>query len=136
MDWNSFFDNFFKHTPGWFFIIAAIIILIGLTFITAFISLGFKRYSEALGKENNLIKLKDQVYQLKSKKEHHENVSSKLLTVIENSRLFINSINDNRGNHLDFSSVIQRIIESLAADVKTKPGEKHRSGFWLPDDKD
>lgn len=131
---DSFFQNFFTYTPSWFFIIASIIILLGLASAAWWIVMGARRFAKSLGKESKLIELQKENYQLKSETEYHENVSSKLETVIENSRLFINSINDSRGEQLDFSSVIQRIIESLAADVKTKPGEKHRCGFWLPSD--
>lgn len=132
---NNFFNELFSHTPNWFFTLSSIIILIGLTIATFFLVLGFWRFSNSLGKESTLINLKDEIYQLKSSLEYYKNFSSKLLTVIENSRLFIHSINDNKLERIDVPFHIQRIVESLASDVKTKPGEKHRCGFWMPDDK-
>lgn len=133
MSLDGFFTNLFSRTPGWFFVCASIIILIALAGAAYWIVLSAKKFSDSLGKESTLIELKDKVNQLNREKEYHENVSSKLLTVIENTRLFLNSINENRGQLANYSYVIQRIVETLAYDVKTKSGEKHRCGFWIPD---
>lgn len=125
-------EEFFTHMPDWFFVISALILLAAIGGSAWWIILGAKRFSDSLGKEQRLYELQENLHKLAFSNEYHKGVSLKLLTVIDNSRHFINSIKN--GNHdKNVGLNVQRIVESLAADVKTNPGEKHRSGFWIVD---
>lgn len=128
---DAFFEGLFTRTPSWFFIISAIIILIGLLFGTTWIVLGTRTLAKSLGKEDKLFDLQERVHTLSNENEYNKNISLKLQTVLNNSRLFINTINSNNIDEGAIYMNIQRIIESLAADVKTNGGEKHRCGFWM-----
>ena len=129
---NVFIKELFAHMPDWFFGSSALIILVLMCLCAWWILLGAKRFSDSLGKEQRLYDLQDKLHKLEFSNEFHKGVSLKLLTVINNSRHFINSVNN--GNHeTNVGLNVQRIVESLAADVKTNPGEKHRSGFWVVD---
>lgn len=131
---GAFFDGFFTEMPSWFFFIASIIILIGLSAATLWIALGTRRFADSLGKEKRLYDLQEQVHKLSNENEYNKNVSLKLLNVIDNSRLFLNTINGEDFSGYNIPLNIQRIIEGLAADVKTRAGEKHRAGFWVEDE--
>lgn len=128
---EDFFKGLFTHTPGWFFIISSIIILIAIGASAWWIILGAKRFSDSLGKEERLYNLQEQVYKLKSDNKQKKDISLKLLTVLNNSRLFINTINSDNFPESPIYMYIQRVVEGLVADIKTKAGERHRCGFWL-----
>lgn len=133
---DTFLELLFHKMPNWFFYISAVILLITIGAAAWWIVVGAKRFSKSLGAETKLYQLQEKLHSLDSESKHTERISLKLLTVIDNSRQFINSITNGKSSenpHLN----IQRVIEGLAADVKTKAGERNRSGFWMaiPDTK-
>src|SRR5690625_3728684 len=128
---NAFFEGLFTRMPGWFFGTISIIVIIGFIVATYWLVLGTRNFSKSMKKEKLLYDLQEKVHILESKNEYNENVALKLLTVIDNSRIFINSIEDIGFNGQNINMHIQRVVEGLAADVKTRTGEKHRCGFWL-----
>lgn len=127
---ESFFEGFFTRMPSWFFIVGAIIILIGLAAAAWWIVSGARSFSKSLGKEKKLYKLQEELHKKDNEIKYENGISLTLLNVVDNSRLFLKSIiNLDEGESVALS--LQRIIESLSSDIKTNPGDKHRCGFWI-----
>jgi putative methionine-R-sulfoxide reductase with GAF domain len=128
--------------PPWFFEACAIALILALCISLWWITLGAKRFSQAMGRENKLIKLQDDLRKTKDQNLEYQGTASQVTTAIVNSQSFIDSLNhiygleDPRDIRIKSVDLIQRIIEALASDVKSKPGDKHRCGLWVLDDDD
>jgi putative methionine-R-sulfoxide reductase with GAF domain len=124
-----------EKQPSWFFNVASVIMLVILIILGYWIFLGAKRYADAVGKENTLISLQQQLSDQKEITALYRNTSSQLASVVQNARIFINSLNEYRNDsdaRLDKAHfLIQRIVEALASDIKSNGGERHRCGLWF-----
>jgi hypothetical protein len=134
---GSFWKELFARLPDAFYPVAALILLLIMIAVLWWVSIGAKRFSESMGRENRLITLQDEM--IKEKKENQDNADTALQVsrALENARMYINSLNNLRMSadpttaELRSKQLIQRIVESLASDVKFRPGERHRCGLWL-----
>lgn len=130
---TTFLEVLLKEMPSWFYVTLSLILLIAFIAVAAWIVMGAKRFADSLGKERKLYKLQEEVHELEKENSYNKNLALKLETVIDKSRLFLNTINDDDFDKEQIANYVQRIIESLTADVKTNAGEKHRCGFWMFD---
>lgn len=116
--------------PTWFFHVSSVILTFILIVVAIWVFKGAKRYYLAVDKENRIVSLLEEKNALQQENKSHKAITEQMSVVLENSITFINALN----NYDQSSSVfenIQSIIESLATDIKTVVGERHRCGFWL-----
>jgi putative methionine-R-sulfoxide reductase with GAF domain len=118
--------------PTWFFNTAAIFLLAILVVFLYWAYRGAKNYAEAVNKENKLTRLLEERNSLQQEKLLHKAITEQMSVVLENSTNFIKALNNYDVNNT--SNQIQTIIESLATDIKTVVGERHRCGFWVNTD--
>lgn len=123
----------FNKLPNWAFVIASIVLIVLLIGISVLVWIAVKRYAEAVGRENKVIQLQEDLAIQKESANIQRNATSQLQSVIMNARSYVNSLNRTRHqtDTPDFSSFVQRIIEAIASDVKAHGGERHRCGLWL-----
>ncbi|WJQ07672.1 hypothetical protein QT235_03180 [Geobacillus stearothermophilus] len=126
-----------EKQPDWFFNVSSLILLAILIIIGGWAFIGAKRLADSVNKENKLISLQKQVSDQKDMINTYENTASQLATVVQNARLFINSLNELRNTTNpqaeEANFLIQRIIEALASDIKSNGRERHRCGLWFED---
>lgn len=124
--------EWFKRLPDWAFVASSVIFLILLGIITYFISLATKKYADAVGQENRIITLQEENKNIFLENQVYSSSTAQLQTVLMNSRTFVNSLNRlSTTENPPYDSLIQRVIEGLASDVKANGGERHRCGFWI-----
>lgn len=140
---GGFWKDIFSYMPPWFFGVAAFIILLALIVILIWISLGARRFADSMNKENRLIELQANVIEVQAKHKEQQDTSLLLKTAVENSKSYIKSLNDLRAmndsqiitNHDQISyncqQFIQRMLDSLSSDIKSRSGERHRCGLWF-----
>jgi putative methionine-R-sulfoxide reductase with GAF domain len=101
---------------------------------------GARRFWQTIGKEDKLIKLQEEIIDVKEKNQHNEDIASQVCTVIANAKNFLVSLNglrklENPDEVLQPADyLIQRVVEALSSDVKSSPGEQHRCGLWLDEE--
>lgn len=119
--------------PSWFFNISALILIAILLVILFWVFRGAKKYHDAVGKENRLTELLEERNTLQNESSIQKNISSQLEVVLGNAKSFMDTYNEySKEDKLTKPSpsfLVQSIIESLASDIKTVVGEKHRCGF-------
>jgi hypothetical protein len=127
--------EFIKRMPDWGLMVATVIILILLTGVSVMMWIAVQRYMEAIGRENRIITLQDEVSKQKESAASSINSASQLQNVLMNARSFINTLNNNRTNpeEPDYIAFNQRIVEAIASDIKSYGGERHRCGLWIED---
>lgn len=138
---EGFFKVLMDRLPSWFFVCAAVLTLIGIGGILFWFINAARSYSKAMGKENRLQKLQEEFIFEKEQNKINEGKASQLKSAIINVRPFIFTINHIRSveypsidyKFFELKNLIQRVIDSLASDVKFKPGETHRVGLWIED---
>ncbi|MEE3951667.1 GAF domain-containing protein [Peribacillus frigoritolerans] len=119
--------------PNWFFQASSIVLIAILIIVGIWVFKATKRYAESVDKENRLVTLLSERNDFLNEKESLLAITNQLNVVLENGTSFIKDLN----HYQPPDSVhihIQTIIESMATDIKTVIGEKHRCGFWLADD--
>lgn len=127
----------FIKLPDWFYGIAAVIILVGMAVAIYWVVLGAKKFQTAIGRENRIIELQNELITIKDSLKLHSHLSLQLSTTIANAEAYIRSLNDLRLNTTDheeltFKSInlMQRIVDALSSDVKFQAGDRHRCGLW------
>jgi type II secretory pathway pseudopilin PulG len=135
-------EEVIKNMPGWFYVMASVIILIILIIIAGWTWLGAKRFADGIRKENRLLSLHDELNTQRQQNGKNEGVASQLLTSVENADVLLKSMIDLRVNQYLSSTeylqhiqqqgraLIQRAVDALASDIKFRPGERHRCGYW------
>lgn len=131
---ETIITEWFKIVPEWAVTVISLI-MIGLVFgVAVMVWIAVRRYSVAIGRENRLLTLADQVADLKTNASDYKTKALQFQTVTMNARSFINSLNtmveEKKGNP---TSLVQRIVEAIASDIKASGSERHRCGFWLYD---
>lgn len=127
-----------KNLPSWFFTIAALILLCGMIAAFWWLVQGSKRFSDAIGRENRVIEIQNELVVEKNRTRENVEIANQLMTALENIKPFIESLNQVRTESEDGASVrsqagylVQRVVESLVSEVKHLPGERHRCGLWF-----
>lgn len=128
---------FINDLPPWSVNIGAVIFLLFFSTVLWYFAIGAKRFTDAINKENQLVSLLMENNKLKDENKGITEYFSQYHTALENLEMYIKSINDLRtlnNNKLiqaNSSNLIQKLIESLVADIKNKSGERHRCGLWI-----
>ncbi|MGW8428834.1 GAF domain-containing protein [Peribacillus simplex] len=120
--------------PVWFFQASSVVLLIILIIVAIWVFKGAKRYSDGIDKENRLVGLLDERNILQQEKDTHKAITDQLSVVLENGTNFVKALNEYNSTSTSVNIFIQSIIESMATDIKTVVGERHRCGFWNPDE--
>jgi putative methionine-R-sulfoxide reductase with GAF domain len=123
-----------EKQPSWFFHVSSLVLLIILGIIGYWVFIGAKRYSDAIAKEDKLVTLLEERNLIRQEKESNRAITDQICVVLENSTTFIKALNNFNNEEYHVNNHVQTIIESLATDVKTVIGERHRCGFWLADE--
>lgn len=129
-----------EKIPSWVFSVIGIGI-VGLFFYVSYLlSKGARKISSVLDKENNIKEMQEQIRELENENEYLKGISSQFSTAVENLTTHIKTFDAIRvlsdtpsEARYKLSNLLGRMTDSLAADVKFTPGEKHRCGFWLYD---
>ncbi|MED3792133.1 hypothetical protein P4571_06750 [Niallia alba] len=120
--------------PNWFFTISSLLLIAILVIIAIWVYKGAKNYATSVNKENRLIELLEERNVLQREKDKQAGINEQIAVVLENSSNFINSLNNyNLSDTSNMNQGVQTVIESLATDIKSVVGEKHRCGCWLVD---
>lgn len=124
--------EWFKVVPQWTITTISIILILLIIGISVAVWLGVFKFSQAMGKENTIISLKESVNSLEKQLAFTAVKASQLQTVTMNARSYIISMNSMIGNSDGtYFHLIQRIVEAIASDIKSSGIERHRCGFWL-----
>jgi putative methionine-R-sulfoxide reductase with GAF domain len=125
--------------PPWFFQASSGVLLLILLVFLYWAFKGAKNYAEAVNKENKIVTLLDERNKIQNEQLLLRAITDQLCVVIENGTTFVRALNDYNPFNTDAPSVskhIQSVIESMATDIKTVVGEKHRCGFWVNNDEE
>ncbi|MFB9327015.1 GAF domain-containing protein [Paenibacillus aurantiacus] len=138
---GDFFKELLDKMPGWFFACAAIIFLIGLGGIILWFVLGARRFSAEMGKDTKLQVLQESLSAEKENNRQNIERVSQLNGALAAINPLLDSLNKLRvmdpSQEKMYSAVnlIKRAIDTLANDVKSKAGERHRCGLWIESDR-
>ncbi|PID22470.1 hypothetical protein CSV61_02155 [Sporosarcina sp. P3] len=134
---EHFITQWFLRIPDWVITITSVIFIFIFIIISRTLWLAVKRYSDAIGRENRLISLQDDVGDLRAEINAQRNKALQYQNVTINARSFVNSLNNLVRDQSDgYVFFIQRIVEAIAADIKSSGSERHRCGFWLKEGDD
>jgi hypothetical protein len=141
---DSVLKNVMDKLPGWFFQIAGIILLIAIVIFLWFILFGTKQlsrvFSSILKRDDKIEKLHDELLNEKERSGRFEDTSLQLGAAVRNLRPIIASLNKLRKEESvstiiqEVDQLIQRCLDTLASDLKTKAGGLHRCGLWIKQD--
>lgn len=104
------------------------------------LSKGARQITKVLDKESNIKEMQEQIRTLDTEYKFKNEVSSLYHTALGNVASHIKTLSDIRYNkeerelievHNQIKNLLNRIIDSMAADMKFDPGEMHRCGLWL-----
>ncbi|MFB7034567.1 GAF domain-containing protein [Bacillus altitudinis] len=123
-------------SPPWLHIISSLILIVILLIITYFVFIAAKRYADNVNKENKIISLQSENSKLEKKNSELESINEQFLVVLSNAKnlmqlLHSHGIDTGLIDEQLTEKTIQRVVETLAADIKYTIGEKHRVGFWM-----
>lgn len=137
---EEFWLELLSRLPEWFYSVLAIAILASLAVTAYWFNLGAKRLTEQLGRENRLLGIKEELEHEREQHRLNQAVANQLVTALNNIRSLLGDLNElrrlsdktpNRGMIYDeLTNLLRRAVDMLASDVKFKPGELHRCGFW------
>lgn len=132
---EDFWIAFLGKLPPFVFTIAGILILVGMVVSIVWLMVGAKRVAQAMGREDNVLRLTEQLSQEREHSRHHGELASQAVTALNNIRAHINSLNKLRESQPTYIfELLQRVVEATAADVKHRSGERHRCGLWMERD--
>ncbi|RKD21111.1 hypothetical protein BEP19_15670 [Ammoniphilus oxalaticus] len=137
---SDFWKELFARMPDWLLNTAALVIIAAVIIMLFWFILAARKFSETMGNENRVIQLQDDLIIERKQSQINEDISSQAVTTLQNMKNYISALNDIRFSFTyedpniytyKVTSLIQRLIDGLAADVKLSPGERHRCGVWL-----
>lgn len=127
--------------PSWFYIIAAVIILIALAWFFYITLVSAKKIkdmiSTLLKHDDHTKELQGSVDKLRDELKDKNKSAEQMSTALFNIKPLIETLNnirslDNPEQRMsEAQNLIQRALDSLAADIKTESGGKHRCGLWI-----
>lgn len=126
---DKFLVEMVKNQPDWFYTLSAIIFLLLLIFSAWWVGLGAKRFSDSMGRENKIQQLYEQLNEQKELSRVSQDTALQISTAIENVQYYISSLMRLKNDSEAFSTV-ESIVQAIAAEVKNRPGERHRVGLW------
>lgn len=138
---GDFFKELLGKLPPLFFILASALILLFLAAILGYFLWGAKKFAEGVNKEDKIRSLQENYYLERDNAKKFEGVNAQFSTSMENIRSYIQAYkeiamgSDQINTKIsELENLIQRMIDTLAADVKFNNGEKHRCALWIASD--
>lgn len=127
--------------PEWFFIIVSILFIIAITVGLWYAVLGAKKFQDTMNRESSIIELKDKVSSLEEELFYHKGLSQQLHTSMLSIQQFLLNYNKMKIKEFEIDShnhleVMQRLVDSLASDIKSNTGDRHRCGIWMESEKE
>lgn len=95
-----------------------------------------RRFALSVAREDRLLSLHQQLTDQRDRARVNADQATRLMTVLCNVRDYLGSLNDERQLRNDdrlnaAHSLIQRMVEAVARDVKHEAGESHRCALWV-----
>lgn len=141
---GDMFKEFLEKLYPWHFHVAGAIILAALALFFWYTFIGVNKFTRAVSSilehHDHARKLQEELEQVKVDGSKHKMIADHVSRVIFNLKPFIDSLNEIRTmtqayqRMIESSSLIQRVLDSLTSDMKTKSGEHHRCGIWMIED--
>ncbi|MGG3281959.1 GAF domain-containing protein [Paenibacillus solani] len=127
-----------EKIPSWVFSIIGIGIVALFFYVSFLLSKGARKISSVLDKENNIKDMQEKIRSLEKENERFNGMSSQLSTAMENLTAHISTLDLIRVGSKSsvetrymLTNLLAKMTDSLAADIKFSPGEKHRCGYWI-----
>ncbi|WP_019123132.1 hypothetical protein [Brevibacillus massiliensis] len=90
---SDFWKELFNRLPDWFFSVTAGLILLTLAVVLIWFILGAKRFSDAMGRENRLAILQDEISKERDKSRESSEIASQISRALENAQVYLNQLN-------------------------------------------
>lgn len=134
---ETLIKEWMDRLPDWVFTLTSLVLLILICMIASTIHKTVKRYSDAIGREDKVSNLHEELAILKDESRIHKENSQQMLSVIIHTKTFFNAIYSKSDvKEKDHFAILQRIVEALASDIKSSGLERHRCGFWIIENED
>ncbi|MFJ6207318.1 hypothetical protein [Lysinibacillus sp. NPDC092081] len=131
---TTFIQEWMKRLPDWVFTVSSIIFVILILLIAITIYRTVKRYSDAIGREDKVSNLHEELAKLKDESRIQKENAQQLYSVIIHTRTFLKAIfSGTDPNEKDYYQILQRIVEGLVSDIKASGLERHRCALWISD---
>lgn len=137
---NSVFKEIIDKLPPWAFHAFGMIILLALCVFLYFMMFGAKKLStifqSILKRDDRIEDLHDKLNAEKEKSSRFESESLQMTTACNNLRPILEALNNIRveADHTvrwqEIHQLMQKCLDTLASDIKTKAGGLHRCGLW------
>lgn len=150
---EAFWSNLFGILSPGFKLALSWILLIGVLTIVALLAMGAYRFATSIGRENRIVETQKQVVETQKKllddqrqlfeeqrrADLNQGHKAQLATALQNIGAHLLVFSKARTQPAPeriakIEQLLQRIMESIATDVKAKPGEHHRCGLWWEED--
>ncbi|WP_166639329.1 GAF domain-containing protein [Aureibacillus halotolerans] len=138
---EKFLIEVLNRSPDWVFHITSIFMVALVALLVWWAGIGAKRFADALGRENRLISIQEELLDMQKQATQAEATTQQLRTTVDHMSSHLKNLQQLRLSEYDSiedvettaHALLQRIVESLAADIKFKAGDAHRCGLWLSD---
>jgi putative methionine-R-sulfoxide reductase with GAF domain len=138
-------DKIIKATldnlPSWFFQLTGVVLLIAICIFLWLVLFGTSKLSKIfqsiLKRDDRIEDLHNKLAQEKERSSKFEGISLQLTTACHNIRTIIEALNNIRAEEdvsirvQEIVQLIQKWLDTLASDIKTKAGGSHRCGLWI-----
>jgi len=135
---EEFWVSLANRLPTWFFNVAAVMLLFGLYLVLRWMNLGAKRLSDAMGRENRIYLLQEELAKEREVSRTSSAAAAQLAAALAGATSHVSSLNrlrwESQGDPNAPTAVVKQIIETLALDIKHRSGERHRCGLWIEED--
>lgn len=129
---TTLIQEWMKRLPDWVFTLSSIIFVILILLIAFTIYNTVKRYSDAIGREDKVSNLHEELANHKDQSRIQKERAQQMFSVILHTRSFLSAIfSESDSYEKDYHTILQKIVEGLASDIKSSGLERHRCGVWL-----
>lgn len=141
---QSIITKILEKLPDWFFHAAGIVLLLGIGLFLYYTIFGTRKlasiFSGVVKLDEKIDKLNTELKEQKEKAVNFEAEAEQLKTACHNIvpvmelLLKIRTEDDPKVKMGECGTVIQKCLDTLASDIKTKAGGMHRCGLWVKQD--
>lgn len=141
---GDFVKGILDNLYPWFYHAAGIVLLLALVVFFWFTFYGVNKFtksvSSVLNRDERIKETQDKLDHYREENEKNQLIATQLSTLLMNITPYIDILNKMRTID-DFDqkmsetfSLTQRILDSLASDIKSRAGGMHRCGLWIAED--
>ncbi|NGP46715.1 hypothetical protein G4V62_17840 [Bacillaceae bacterium SIJ1] len=139
MSMENFLIEVLKRSPDWLFQITSVFMIALVALLVWWAGVGARRFAGALGRENRLIALQDELLTLQKRAAEEDANAEQMRICLDHLTTHLKSLQQLRLSEYDSledvestsQSLLQQLVESLAADIKFTAGDANRCGLWL-----